>query len=119
MLPRNKKKTHACVVTVMSSERAPAVVAEETSDFWSNPVDHFRPNLKFLTLYWDRQYVVDKWLHTKEKWLKPWYLPWWTPMYQIMTWYSQRNRNLMLVENHMNYRPYRFRRNDEDRNNPY
>ncbi|CBZ34190.1 hypothetical protein, conserved [Leishmania donovani] len=103
----------------MSSEREPVLEVAETSDFWSNPVDHFRPNLKFLSVYVEHQCVVDKWLHIKEKWLKPWYLPWWTPMYQVMTWYSQRNRNLMLVENNLNYRPYRYRRNDEDRKNPY
>lgn len=91
----------------------------EVSDFWSNPVDHFRPNLKALTLYADRQYVADRYQHFLERRLGAWYMPWWSPVYQLLTWYPQRNRNLFLVENNLNYRPYRFRRNDEDRENPY
>ncbi|EPY37732.1 hypothetical protein AGDE_06202 [Angomonas deanei] len=91
----------------------------DAGEFWTNPVDHFRPNLKALSLYFDHNYLVDRWLHVKERWLRPFYLPSWTPMYQFGTWYSQRNRNLLLVENNLNYRPYRFRRNDEDRENPY
>ncbi|EPY33716.1 hypothetical protein STCU_02050 [Strigomonas culicis] len=98
---------------------AATVPSSEVSDFWSNPVDHFRPNFKALSLYFDHNYVVDRWLHAKERWLKPFYLPTWSPLYQVMTWYSQRNRNLLLVENNLNYRPYRYRRNDENRNNPY
>lgn len=101
------------------TDQVSAQIPETSSDFWSNPVDHFRPNLKAASLYFDRQYVVDRWLHAKERWLSPWYMPWWSPLYQVMTWYSQRNRNLMLVENNLNYRPYPFRRNDEDPANPY
>ncbi|KAG8346437.1 hypothetical protein ERJ75_000138100 [Trypanosoma vivax] len=96
-----------------------AAASENVVDFWSNPVDHFRPNLKALTLYAEYQHYVDRWLHAKARWLAPWYVPWWSPLYQLSTWYSQRTRNLFLVENHLSYRPYKFRRNDEDRNNPY
>lgn len=103
----------------MSAPEQTPVSLNEVSDFWSNPIDHFRPNLKAFTLYADHTYVVDRMLRAKERWLSPWYMPWWSPVYQFFTWYSQRNRNLMLIENNLNYRPYKFRRNDEDRNNPY
>lgn len=103
----------------MSATNQQVTSEEVVGDFWSNPVDHFRPNLKVLSVYFERQYVVDRWLKAKDSFLKPWYMPWWSPFYQFFTWNSQRNRNLFLIENNMNYRPYRFRRNDEDRNNPY
>lgn len=96
-----------------------SAIAEGEVSFWSNPVDHFRPNLKAFTLYADHQYVVDRWLHVKESLLSPFYMPWMSPLYFAMTWYSQRLRNLQLTENRLNYRPYKFRRNDEDKNNPY
>lgn len=91
----------------MSAEQA------ETT-MWSNPADHFRPNMKILSMYSDRNYNVQYWIDFKAKWLSVSYLPWWTPLYQAGLWLSQRNRNLLLVENHMNYRPYKWRRNTED-----
>lgn len=101
----------------MSAEaRSTEVIAPS---WWSNPVDHFRPNLKYLTLYTDHPYFVDRWLHTKERWLKPFYMPWVSPVYFATTWYAQRLRNLSLVSNQLNYKPYKFRRNDEDKHNPY
>lgn len=93
--------------------------SDEVSSFWSNPVDHFRPNLKAFTLYADHEYLIDRWLHAKERWLKPFYMPWWSPLYFGFTWYAHRLRNLKLVENNLNYKPYKFRRNDEDKENPY
>ncbi|CCW62006.1 unnamed protein product [Phytomonas sp. EM1] len=103
----------------MSAEGNCEASTAEVASFWSNPVDHFRPNLKAFTLYADRNEVMDKWHHFLERRLGAWYVPWWSPLYQLLLWYPQRNRNLFLIENNLNYRPYRFRRNDEDRNNPY
>jgi hypothetical protein len=87
------------------------VLAEE--EMWSSPTDHFRPRHRHLTLFTDHDYVVDKWLNFKTTLLNRWYVPFWTPLYFGLTHLSQRNRNLFLVENHMNYRPYKWRRNDE------
>jgi hypothetical protein len=86
----------------------------EEATMWSNPADHFRPNMKVVTMYSDRNWNVQTWMDLKGKWLDAWYLPWWSPLYQAGLWFSQRNRNLWLVENHMNYRPYKWRRNTED-----
>lgn len=92
---------------------------EVATDFWSNPVDHFRPNLKAFTLYSDRHYFVDRYQRFLDRRLGAFYMAWWNPLYQAALWYPQRNRNLFLIENNMNYRPYKWRRNDEDRTNPY
>eukprot|EP00796_Vickermania_ingenoplastis_P008553 gene8553-5999_t len=111
------RDSDSIVMTQPSASTAPAENTEVS--LWPNPVDHFRPNLKALTLYSDQQYVVDAWLHKKAKWLAPWYMPWLSPLYVGLTWYSQRLRNLALIENRMNYKPYKYRRNDEDKTNPY
>jgi hypothetical protein len=94
----------------MEEQVSIAAAAEETT-MWSSPVNHFRPPYKFLTVYTDRNYNVLRWMNFKERWLSPWYVPWWSPLYQLGLWFSQRNRNLLLTENLMNYRPYKWRRN--------
>ena len=88
----------------------------ETPESWSSPTDHFRPRHKFLTWYTDKEYNVTKWLNFKDACLNKFYVPWFTPVYFFATHFSQRNRNLFLVENNLTYRPYKFRRNDEDGN---
>lgn len=82
--------------------------------YWASPADHFRPRLKFLTIFTDYHYNQMRWLAFKESVLNKWYVPWWTPLYQVSMWFTQRNRNLLLVENHLSYRPYRWRRDTEN-----
>lgn len=101
----------------MSAEQQPQQPEAEEATMWSSPVSHFRPNMKFLTVYTDRHMNVLRWMEFKDSWLKPWYMPWFSPLYQAGLWFSQRNRNLWLVENHLNYRPYKWRRDTE--NGPY
>jgi hypothetical protein len=60
----------------------------------------------------DRHSIVKRWLDLKASVLSAWYLPTITPMYFFGVHFSQRNRNLFLLENHLNYRPYKWRRND-------
>lgn len=84
------------------------------AESWSNPTDHFKLRHKFITLYTDKEFNIMKWLEFKSSALGKWFVPWWSPMYFVGTHLSQRTRNLWLVENHLNYRPYWGRRNDED-----
>lgn len=83
------------------------------AEMWTSPADHFRPRAKMLTLYTDRDYMVMRWLKLKESVLSKAWLPWWTPMYMAGTHFGQRSRNMFLCENHLNYRPYKFRPNTE------
>jgi hypothetical protein len=87
-------------------------MVETTS--WSSPTDHFRTRYKFVTLYTDKMFNVRQWLEFKSWALGSPLVPWFTPLYFGFTHFSQRNRNLFLVENHLNYRPFAGRRNDED-----
>lgn len=80
---------------------------------WANPTSHFRARHRLLSLYGDRDALVGKLLNFKTWALDRWYVPWFSPVYFVVTHFSQRNRNLFLLENHLNYRPYKFRRNDE------
>lgn len=89
------------------------VVENTIEDVWTNPADHFRPRNKFLTLYTDRNYLVMKYLSWKSRFLGSSFVPTWTPLYFFMTHFEQRVRNLYLVENQLNYRPYKFRPNTE------
>ena len=91
--------------------------AAELDSMWTSPTDHFKPKHKYLSLYTDHDYVVANWLGWKKWALSSSLLPAWTPLYFVFTWFSARNRNLFLVENNLNYRPYKWRRNDE--NNKY
>jgi hypothetical protein len=84
---------------------------EESS--WSSPTDHFKIRHKFLTLFYDHDFLVQDWLNAKSSWLGKSYLPAWTPLYFAMTWFSARNRNLFLVENHLTYRPFAQRKNEK------
>jgi len=87
------------------------------SDFetsvWDSPVGHFRLRHKFLSLYADKPQVIAKWLNVKASICDRWFVPFFTPLFFGLTHISQRNRNLLLVENHLNYRPWKFRYNDE------
>ena len=85
---------------------------DEDASMWSNPADHFRPKSKLATLYTEKFWVVQQWFNIKETLLNHWWVPWWTPIYQIPVWFTQRNHNCFLVENHLSYRPYKFRAND-------
>lgn len=89
--------------------------AEEQSfeaEQWDSPTDHFRPRHKVASLYVDRSAMVQRGLNAKVWLLDRWFVPTWSPLYFVLTHFSQRNRNLFLVENHLNYRPYKWRRND-------
>jgi hypothetical protein len=96
-----------------TENQLPVHEQQETTS-WSSPVDHFRTRHKYLTLYTDKGFNTQKWLEFKQWFLGTPLVPWFTPLYFGMLHLSQRNRNLFLVENHMNYRPYWGRRNDED-----
>lgn len=80
---------------------------------WTNPAGHFKPRHKMLSLYVDRSAVIAQWNAFKVWALKGWSTPWISPLYFAAMHNSQRNRNLFLAENHMNYRPYKWRRNSE------
>lgn len=87
--------------------------AVETTS-WASPVDHFKTRHRYMTFYTDKNYNIMQWLGFKESVLGRWFVPWFSPLYFVGLHFSQRNRNLFLVENHLNYRPYWGRRNDED-----
>jgi hypothetical protein len=87
-------------------------IVHETQD-WSSPTDHFKIRHKWLTLWFDHDFLVQDWAKTKTAWLKPWYVPQWSPFYFVMTWFSARNRNLFLLENHLTYRPFAGRKNEK------
>ena len=82
-----------------------------TTSFWSNPVDHFRINLKWMTIHTDIPFDVQYFIEFEQKLLSKSYLPWWTPFYFAVTHLHQRNRNLHLAQNPLNYRPYKYRAN--------
>lgn len=88
---------------------------DELVEAWAHSlVDHLRPNSKLITFYVDRHDLVHRWSNFKLALLGPWWVPWWCPLYAALTHYTRRQKNLYLVENHYNYRPYKYRRNDED-----
>eukprot|EP00672_Neobodo_designis_P016549 CAMPEP_0174831504 /NCGR_PEP_ID=MMETSP1114-20130205/3131_1 /TAXON_ID=312471 /ORGANISM="Neobodo designis, Strain CCAP 1951/1" /LENGTH=151 /DNA_ID=CAMNT_0016065329 /DNA_START=34 /DNA_END=487 /DNA_ORIENTATION=- len=89
-------------------------VEQQDTSSWASPAEHFRTRHKWLTLYTDKNFNINSWLSFKTWVLDRSYVPWFTPLYFGMLHISQRNRNLFLVENHMNYRPYWGRRNTED-----
>ena len=97
----------------MSNLENTVQVEQTMEDTWTSPADHFRPRNKFMTLYTDRNYLVMKYTAWKSRFLGSALVPSWTPMYFIMTHFEQRVRNLYLVENQLNYRPYKFRPNTE------
>jgi hypothetical protein len=82
-----------------------------TTSFWSSPVDHFRVNLKWMTVHTDIPFNVQYLIEFEQKLLSKSWLPWWCPLYSVATHIHQRNRNLHLAANHLNYRPYKFRAN--------
>ena len=81
----------------MSVEQQPQADEVIETNSWSSPTEHFRTRHKFKSWALGGSFV-----------------PWFTPLYFGALHFSQRNRNLFLVENHLNYRPYWGRRNDED-----
>jgi len=83
---------------------------------WANPVDHFRPQYKILQMNFDRHWVIDRLLKYQERILGNGLLMWWNPMYFIPTHYQQRNRNLSLLMNNLNYKPYKWRADDINSN---
>ncbi|KNH08670.1 hypothetical protein XU18_0867 [Perkinsela sp. CCAP 1560/4] len=87
-------------------------LTEEPLYWSSNIMDHFRKRHRYLSVNYERQYFVERWLHFKAFVCDRWFLPFWTPLFFLMTHISQRNRNLCLVENNLNYRPWKFRYND-------
>jgi hypothetical protein len=99
----------------MASQDMPvAPVEQQEIESWASPTDHFRTRHKFLTLYTDKAFNTQQWLNFKTWALDRSYVPFFTPIYFGALHFSQRNRNLFLVENHLNYRPYWNRRNTED-----
>ena len=87
---------------------------EETS-LWTNPIDHLRNKSKVMTIVTERPHMTQHWLHTKEWFFtSSWAYPFFTPFRFFAFHLSQRNRNLFLVENLKNYRPYKYRQNDCD-----
>lgn len=98
----------------MASPQQPSQQEQVETTSWSSPTDHFRTRHKFLTLYTDKIFNIQQWLAFKQWVLDTPLVPWFTPIYFAALHTGQRNRNLTLVENHLNYRPWQFRRNDED-----
>ena len=92
----------------------PQHVEHQEVESWASPTDHFRTRHKWLTIYTDKIFNGEMVLQKKTAILDKWFVPWFTPLYFFATHFSQRNRNLFLVENHLNYRPWSHRRNDED-----
>ena len=80
---------------------------------WSSPTDHFKLRHKFLTLFFDHDFTVQQWLSTKSNILGKWFVPQWSPLYFFGTFFSGRSRNLYLVENHLNYKPFAQRKNEK------
>lgn len=88
-------------------------VMEET-DMWSNPIDHLRLKSRVASVYTERPHLTEKWLNFKQYFFTSnlGMYPFFTPFRFFATHLSQRNRNLFLVENLKNYRPYKLRQND-------
>lgn len=86
---------------------------EFTNESWSSPTDHFKIRHKFLSLWYDHDFLVADWCKTKTSILGRWFVPQWTPLYFCLTWFSARNRNLFLVENHLTYRTFAQRKNEK------
>ena len=82
---------------------------------WNNPTDHVRPRSKLLSMWIDKTRVVEYTMKTKSYFLGHWSIHWMSPAYFFFTHFSARNRNLFLTENHLSYRPYKFRRNDNEK----
>lgn len=97
----------------MAHENEHTDVAPLEAEGWDSPAEHFRPKHKFGSLYADRSAIIARGMNFKAWLLDRWFVPTWSPLYFVLTHFSQRNRNLFLIENHLNYRPYKFRRNDE------
>ena len=95
-------------------------MAEDTlsnsPQMWNSIVDHFRTRHKLVSFHAETQDVIDKWLDVKTFLLDRWFVPYWTPLFMGLTFFSQRNRNLFLLENNLNYRPWKFRYDDNDGN---
>eukprot|EP00760_Papus_ankaliazontas_P034012 PhM_4_TR6862/c1_g1_i1/m.55975 len=89
-------------------------VVATTTEQWNSPTDHFRPKHKLISLYVDKENVTRRYLAAKTFVLDKWFMPFFTPFFFVATHISQRNRNLFLLENHLNYRPYKFRYDDWD-----
>ena len=87
--------------------------APDQEAFWGSYLEgHYRARWRYLSLPYEREFLIDKWLHFKKAIADRWFLPWWTPLFFFMTHVAQRNRNLYLVENRLNYRPWKYRYND-------
>ena len=52
----------------------------EEPTMWASPADHFKPRLKFLTVFTDYHYNQMRWLNLKDACLNKWYVPWWSPV---------------------------------------
>ena len=87
---------------------------EEEAAMWTNPIDHLRNKSRVATVVTERPHMTQHYLHAKEWFFNSWAYPFWVPMRFFAFHLSQRNRNLFLVENLKNYRPYKYRQNDCD-----
>ena len=94
------------------------IIADKADDeFWGSFIwGHANYRHRYLTMFCEREFLIDKWLDFKTMVCDRWFLPFWTPLFFLMTHVAQRNRNLYLVENHLNYQPWKYRYNDKNKN---